>query len=612
MHDSNRTLAWRDTSHFAFIETHLQGTVSHAALDSIVAQATRTTSSMLATRVLQRNIAFRIIDELIALYRRIHQSFITSPGPVDVTNGLHACSEHASVWIPAADNHGRPSPPQMLLKTLRTLKGTQRTTSNRSLNSSTTLLRNQSNVHEKAFFAMDGNSCLGDAAAPPEFESGGEPGIEFAADLWDALTHCVEPKGNEQVEQFFNDQASKSTGTTNASTQRLSPGSDALTVDKYTIDASEGLYHLLGLDKAGMPIKHWSWKPEWILAMREHQPDDNMESIFYWQVFENEDDSRTVLKSESAQHDFHTPESKDGDLVYRFKAKYRMGTLAYDKQGHYLISNFEPTPSHFEYAEHAMIGDNLTLRWSKSEVSEGARILNLKNGSKLTYGQINALGGDFFGTFDPICLGSTLEEQCKRFQAAYDTLGHDAIGVEEAKDIIQNRGKETSAIGQAAVSGQSTSQTYKDLTEPGPSSFGMLDKADEQLTRITWSREGPSYLRMAQLNLDHFGEDGRAAYNAGHLLALKSAASGDLETGYAMNAFADHFLGDAFAAGHIRTPRRALHGDNQAVQDAVNWVIAKIRQSTISHSKVDKSPNSLNTAWKAIGAVAPDICSKVS
>jgi len=40
---------------------------------------------------------------------------------------------------------------------------------------------------------------------------------------------------------------------------------------------------------------------------------------------------------------------------------------------------------------------------------------------------------------------------------------------------------------------------------------------------------------------------------------LRAAAAGDLLAGYALNAFADHFLEDSFAAGHLRTPRRRLH-----------------------------------------------------
>lgn len=35
-----------------------------------------------------------------------------------------------------------------------------------------------------------------------------------------------------------------------------------------------------------------------------------------------------------------------------------------------------------------------------------------------------------------------------------------------------------------------------------------------------------------------------------------------------MNAFADHFLEDSFATGHMRTPRRMLHGSVNLAADA--------------------------------------------
>ncbi|KAF2789838.1 hypothetical protein K505DRAFT_312452 [Melanomma pulvis-pyrius CBS 109.77] len=76
---------------------------------------------------------------------------------------------------------------------------------------------------------------------------------------------------------------------------------------------------------------------------------------------------------------------------------------------------------------------------------------------------------------------------------------------------------------------------------------------------VTRPPECPSYLILAKSNWDHFGADARVAYNACHSYALQVAAAGNLQLGYAMNAFGDHFLQDSFAAGHMRTPRRKLH-----------------------------------------------------
>lgn len=77
--------------------------------------------------------------------------------------------------------------------------------------------------------------------------------------------------------------------------------------------------------------------------------------------------------------------------------------------------------------------------------------------------------------------------------------------------------------------------------------------------------ENGRYMELAELNWDHFVYGGCAwrAYSAGHSLAKKTAASAktneELELAYKYNAFACHFLSDYFAAGHLRTPRKALH-----------------------------------------------------
>lgn len=51
-------------------------------------------------------------------------------------------------------------------------------------------------------------------------------------------------------------------------------------------------------------------------------------------------------------------------------------------------------------------------------------------------------------------------------------------------------------------------------------------------------------------------------YETGHGFAIQYAAgtNSNLSLAYAINAFADHYLQDSFSAGHVRTPRRLLHG----------------------------------------------------
>ena len=72
-----------------------------------------------------------------------------------------------------------------------------------------------------------------------------------------------------------------------------------------------------------------------------------------------------------------------------------------------------------------------------------------------------------------------------------------------------------------------------------------------------------SYFDLAKINWDHFGQDARTTYNAGHRAAIDvalKAVNDNVVLAYAMNAFADHFLEDSFSVVHLRTPRRLLHG----------------------------------------------------
>lgn len=67
------------------------------------------------------------------------------------------------------------------------------------------------------------------------------------------------------------------------------------------------------------------------------------------------------------------------------------------------------------------------------------------------------------------------------------------------------------------------------------------------------------YLKLAQYNYDHFGENALKAYLTGHDMALNLASKAntpeELKYAYFVEGYADHFLTDLFATGHLRTPR---------------------------------------------------------
>lgn len=118
--------------------------------------------------------------------------------------------------------------------------------------------------------------------------------------------------------------------------------------------------------------------------------------------------------------------------------------------------------------------------------------------------------------------------------------------------------REVAAVNEAIENHEDPSEAYANLPD-----------LNRQFQMITWNRPKgqPSYLELAEINWDHFGDDALTAYSAGHEVALSKAYNGNLERAYTMNAFADHFLEDLFAAGHVRTPRRLLHSQNNISAD---------------------------------------------
>ncbi|RFN51771.1 phosphatidylcholine-hydrolyzing phospholipase c [Fusarium flagelliforme] len=204
--------------------------------------------------------------------------------------------------------------------------------------------------------------------------------------------------------------------------------------------------------------------------------------------------------------------------------------------GHNKISQLVAIPISDEEVEAAKKFDY--VRWKQENAEKPHRDdgqsyvakykpFKLPNGLEVTYGQINGLAGDFYGTANPISDSQDLQDQRNRFLRAWFWL---------AQDTTRNPAEAETILG--------TLSTEVDMM---------------QTLTITRPGECPSYLDLAKINWDHFGQDARTAYNACHSVALQVAASGDLTLAYAMNAFGDHFLQCSFASGHMRTPRRKLH-----------------------------------------------------
>lgn len=210
-------------------------------------------------------------------------------------------------------------------------------------------------------------------------------------------------------------------------------------------------------------------------------------------------------------------------------------------------------------------------------------LFTLSIGVRLSFGSIVALAGDYYGVPDqPICLGKTPEERAKRFLTAFDTLDH-AEDIDDMHDLIEMIDTERKHADDAINHHRPISSAIN----------GCLLKKTANALENTNGK----YFDLAINNLDHFAEEALIAYQTGHQLAMETAAAGQLARAYMLEAFACHFLTDLFAAGHMRTPRKALHEIFGA--EVGGWL------SLLQHNEDGNEglivTNQSGASWKAYG-----------
>lgn len=165
-------------------------------------------------------------------------------------------------------------------------------------------------------------------------------------------------------------------------------------------------------------------------------------------------------------------------------------------------------------------GRTIILSTGKLEVAPGAvaaqatgqKTIKIK-GVTFTYGQVIALGGDLYGSPEAM------------YKAPKSEL-------EALKDLLEKEAKDPKLVG------------------------------DKDWERVTGGR----YLRLASVNSTHYGphdpaltppkksssnRDHKSEWEKYHEEALNKAQTGDRDGALGINAFADHFLTDAFASGHL-------------------------------------------------------------
>lgn len=287
-------------------------------------------------------------------------------------------------------------------------------------------------------------------------------------------------------------------------------------------------------------------------------------------ILEAHDDGRLVvapLEQLWSEEGIALPATSDATLVL-VSTPHRRPKIAGTARA--LAAEDAHLPRHLQLWEggsHTFIGDSVILYFAAGDPGQPAGLvpLALANGLELTYGQILALGGDFYGIPDaPISDG---KDHAARFRAAYDTLAVLAASVSEAPQILDVMQIEIKAVQKALLDGQSPAVAYEELGNSLNEAWNRITGGGSAVS--PWIPEG-RYLELADTNWDHFGQHALVAWAAGHEVAMRQAVSASLETdpvrqqaglatAYSLNAFADHFLSDIFSSGHVRTPRKEIY-----------------------------------------------------
>ena len=210
--------------------------------------------------------------------------------------------------------------------------------------------------------------------------------------------------------------------------------------------------------------------------------------------------------------------------------------------------------SHGAEAACKRLKDELDIEVETSLFEEIAR----RSGrEKLQYGELVALSGDFYESADAL-----FDEKPSPFPWLWQA--------NDLSDLRRIFDKELQWI-------ESRRQGHGDRSYP-----------DENI-RLAWNAK--SYVELALRNTDHFGWHNLVAYCRNHAAALRLAASTggrDDETfrrALYTNAFADHFLTDCFAAGHIRIPRAEIRAwaDRNGLDEKVAGALSKLLHDQDGH-----------------------------
>ena len=208
------------------------------------------------------------------------------------------------------------------------------------------------------------------------------------------------------------------------------------------------------------------------------------------------------------------------------------------------------SPEHFDLGAYALLsvpsdqggvakiyGDKLTVKSLQTSYGQ----------MNLSFADIFWLGGDLIG--EPKQIIGLSADPASTFQnnlAAFDKYKDYIPAVLTVYSNVITDVQKFIDTGSTLVVPDKYNYEYNKATGGWGGSIGALVKSG-------------LYLKLAQYNYDHFGDNAVKSYLTGHTLALEYASKAtnaeELKYAYFVEGYADHFLTDLFATGHSRTPR---------------------------------------------------------
>ncbi len=201
---------------------------------------------------------------------------------------------------------------------------------------------------------------------------------------------------------------------------------------------------------------------------------------------------------------------------------------------HQQVEESKDTKGRFEAGEHqwlGMRGAEMACKGDAAKLAMLRRLPRLNDKRPITYGEIVALSGDFYGSAEEL-----FQEKPARVS-----------WWKGSNDLKALRNQFATELNWIADAKRHETAGYPDNTL----SFAWIAK---------------SYLELAEDNVPHFGWHNIKRYCESHATAIgyalkaakPSVEDPDWLRAVFHNGFADHFLTDGFAAGHIRVPRQQI------------------------------------------------------